>query len=801
MLKIINRLFVLLIAVELSVSCNLENLKRDTLVGAGVSCKDTVGFSLSCVYAGYATKSPIQVDETLIKEMNVYVVNEQGDVIDYKYITGYDSAIKLFVYKQAKHKVYVMANVGKVNTLKNAAEIESYRFSIGSLNEISAQEGGLPMSGSSEMRNFNGGEDLKVMLRRAISQFVVKCDYSRLNKGVSIKVKRIMLMNAPTSVLLFSPSRASKGNVIAGEERVTAELSHLNSEGEGFWLLENLQGRVAPGAVDNKSKISIMGEDVKSAASYIQMDYDYISPEKRGSISYKFYLGSSYEDCDVTRNTRYTCTVFFKGNGSAEENSESVDNSGLLDRVTGLEIIPSSYLFDTVGDVFAPSVKITPLSAFNKGLVWSSSNQLVVSVDKYGSMKAVSEGDCVITARSVENPDIFATCNVSVVQPDLAFVDKNKKMFDGEETLLLWKKLIPNNMIPNVISSDKNVLEIIEVNSMGVRVKAKMVGNVAVTASKAKAVDICNIKVEELKINFNAPFPFFMYCGFDDPVSYSVLPLHAALLHSAGKLNIKWSSSDDNLIKHISSNIFRGVKENSKAQITASFVDYPLKKFSITASVKPAITIKEENVNIAAHTNVLKITENTDADIHVSYQMNIDKHPRAIVSWSGANIGWLKDNIHVSPAGNISIDNETASNGVYSLVGTIANADDGKEYYDTTTISIYDAVKVWMINTETNTGFVEGDGQSINVESSFTGHTDNGNKIGLFKGILVPNVNKTIIIEAKDAFSYYYDYSFIERVNYPCKVREVVYISVLSPLDPGGGSDKRYRFYYSAPSL
>ena len=796
---------VMMVIIFGSIICSCERGLEEPLAEGemkSVVGGDTISFSLTCFYSGSNTKAPIRVDETMITDINIYVVNEEGDVVDYKYCVGYNSAFKLFVHKDKRHRIYVMANVGQVGSLRSSSEIEAYRYSVSSIEGIVDSNGGVPMSGKSDMRVFGTGERVNLLLVRAVAVFMVKCDYTGLNKGVKVNVKKIALKNAPSAVSLFSTERGGNSEYIDGEERGIGELSHLESYGEGFWLFENMQGRVAPGAVDNKSKALIMSAEAKMRSSYILMEYDYFSPQKRGSISYKFYLGSSYEDCDVSRNTKYTCTVYFKGNASAEENSESVDNSGLTDRVTAIEITPSSYIFDLVGDTFTPAVKVLPISANNKELVWSSSNPLVATVDKFGSIKAISEGDCIITATSVENPDISATCKISVMQPVIEFATKNKIMYDGEEVILLWKKLIPNSMIPNVVSDNTQVLDIIEVNSIGVRVRAKNRGNVAVTASKAKATDVCNISVEELKITFGASSPLFFYSGFNDPIPYSVSPSHASLLHSQGKLKINWSSSDENSLKHVSDNLFRGGNANSSADIVATFADYPSKKFSLNVSVKPAINISEKNVNLAACPKVSEISPSISADIHVSSLLTVETHPRAVINWSGPNVGVAADNVHVDSQNRVYLDNNSRANGSYLLIGTIKNADDGVEYNDRLSINVFDVVKIWMVNNEVNIGPVEGETEYVNIESSYIGRTDQiNNRVGVFRCILVPSVNNEILIDTRDTFLYYYDYSFVEHINYPCKEGEVVYVKILDPFDNGLGSDKRYRFYYSADSL
>jgi hypothetical protein len=173
-----------------------------------------------------------------------------------------------------------------------------------------------------------------------------------------------------------------------------------------------------------------------------------------------------------------------------------------------------------------------------------------------------------------------------------------------------------------------------------------------------------------------------------------------------------------------------------------------------------------------------------------------------VLKWSGTNVGVQRDNIHIDSQNKLSLDNQTAANGIYQLKCSITNADDGVSYYDQLSVAVYEAVKIWMVNSETNIGNVEDDPESVNIESSYTGETDQpDNRIGVFKCILTPAINREVLIDVKDTFLYYYDYSFVEHINYPCKVGEIVYVKIVTPFDKGLGGDKKYRFYYSADSL
>lgn len=69
-----------------------------------------------------------------------------------------------------------------------------------------------------------------------------------------------------------------------------------------------------------------------------------------------------------------------------------------------------------IGNTVRLTATVLPENATDKSLVWSSSEQDIVTVDNEGNVTAVAEGNAVITAR---NGEVSATCEVSVVSDRL----------------------------------------------------------------------------------------------------------------------------------------------------------------------------------------------------------------------------------------------------------------------------------------------------------------------------------------------------------------------------------------------
>lgn len=105
--------------------------------------------------------------------------------------------------------------------------------------------------------------------------------------------------------------------------------------------------------------------------------------------------------------------------GTAKVRVESVENSKIYDyfsvAVGVQKITIDSYpkvLF--IGETGTIKGTVLPASAKNKKVVFSSSNTGVVQVNEKGNVKGVATGSAVITVSSVENPNVKATCKITV---------------------------------------------------------------------------------------------------------------------------------------------------------------------------------------------------------------------------------------------------------------------------------------------------------------------------------------------------------------------------------------------------
>lgn len=511
------------------VSCSSDEKISPEILRYGERDTISLGLNYRSVVSDLAdVKAPVVVNEAAVNNVNIYVFNELGDVISHEYALNGSTISGIVIYRNMKYRVYAVANAGASMPAKSIAQLEGLVKTISDITQVADASGGVMMSGKTDLQLLTNGQSVPIDLTRCVSKFILKCDYTQLNPDVKITVTRVQLKNAPAQLRLFGESKATAGGVIDGEERTGADLVPLSGVGASFYLFENMQGQVAPAALSYKQKEGGMSATAKANSSYIEMVYNYLSASKSGTITYRFYMGNTYSDCNIKRNTQYTCTVLFKGDGSADENSWSVDNSALVDLVTGITLNPTSHKFTVLGGVFPIVATVFPATANNKALTWSCSNTAVATVDASGNVTSVGDGTCTITASSTDGTNISATCaievNSKVYVTGVTVAPETLIMFTGA-TEQLTATLLPADASVNTVSWSSSNTGIATVDASG-KVTAVAAGTTDITVmstddNSKKA--ICKVTVQSKEFTIS-PLSKTLYVGESFDISYTVKP-------------------------------------------------------------------------------------------------------------------------------------------------------------------------------------------------------------------------------------------------------------------------------------
>ncbi len=77
-----------------------------------------------------------------------------------------------------------------------------------------------------------------------------------------------------------------------------------------------------------------------------------------------------------------------------------------------------------IGQSKMPIVTMSPENASDKTEIWESNAPEIASVDGLGRITAVSEGNCTVTVKSAQNPDVIAEVKVTVTAgPQVTYID------------------------------------------------------------------------------------------------------------------------------------------------------------------------------------------------------------------------------------------------------------------------------------------------------------------------------------------------------------------------------------------
>ena len=334
------------------------------------------------------------VNESLLNDINLYVVDEDGAVLSHSYITAHREA-SVTIYNGYRYKVFAVANLGKSVPAATENQIMELKGS--------GCPGAFVMSGSTPLQCLSDKENVTIHLVRAVAKISIKADYSGLNDGVSIVVDKVALCNIPREVSIFTDNRvvaadeAMDGECIEGVSREEME------QGISFYQFENLQGELLEGNKEQSGKVWPPESIYASTCSYVELRGKYASSEKEGEIVYRFYLGSNmFSNFDVKRNTHYFLTVNFTGNGSIDENTWRVDIGGLED------VVPPEISFDrssvVMYDLEETVLGFMALDTRGKDLSVVSSDTSVVKVLGYDNsgvkLQGLKPGNAVITAQA-----------------------------------------------------------------------------------------------------------------------------------------------------------------------------------------------------------------------------------------------------------------------------------------------------------------------------------------------------------------------------------------------------------------
>jgi len=202
--------------------------------------------------------------------------------------------------------------------------------------------------------------------------------------------------------------------------------------------------------------------------------------------------------------------------------------------VSGMSIVPDA-LEMKIGESAKLSTLITPINASIKRVIWSSTNNAVVSVDFTGTLKGLSAGTSTVIAKSI-NDDVTATCEVIVnfVPVNEVSINPTAITISTNENAQLVAKFIPadaSNKAVNWFSGDTSIVKINE-NGLLTGIAAGT-ASISVTTQDGNKNATCQVTVKDFVYVDDADGGW-VWDGFsNDPCS----PCYKGTGHSANTIN------------------------------------------------------------------------------------------------------------------------------------------------------------------------------------------------------------------------------------------------------------------------
>jgi uncharacterized protein YjdB len=269
--------------------------------------------------------------------------------------------------------------------------------------------------------------------------------------------------------------------------------------------------------------------------------------------------------------------IYAKTTGNATITAKTTDGSNLCaycqvqvyNRVSSVTLNYTSLVIEK-GQHKIISATIYPSNAYNKNLIWSSSNPAVAEVADTmgiaGVVTAKSVGNTVISATTTDGSNITATCNVEVrVYANAININKHETSIFAGGTEQLTAQVLPEDSYDKTVTWRTSNSNIASVSSNGL-VTANKVGTALIIATCNGISDTCVVTVKGItNINLNKS-ETSIYAGGTEQLFATIIP------NNVINTMLTWSSSNTN-IATVNQNGLVTAKKVGNAIITATATD------------------------------------------------------------------------------------------------------------------------------------------------------------------------------------------------------------------------------------
>src|SRR5574344_1823779 len=159
-----------------------------------------------------------------------------------------------------------------------------------------------------------------------------------------------------------------------------------------------------------------------------------------------------------------------EGNGSCFVTATTVDGSNITSKCSitvnikakSLSLNQTSYTFSNTQVLILKPI-FNPSNTSNKALTWKSSNTGIATVNGSGAVTPVGNGNCIVTATTVDGSNIISKCSITVnIKAKSLSLDKTSYIFTDTNAITLKASILPIQSNSNIVwkSSDERVAKV-----------------------------------------------------------------------------------------------------------------------------------------------------------------------------------------------------------------------------------------------------------------------------------------------------------------------------------------------------
>lgn len=326
-------------------------------------------------------------DEEKISDINLLIFDEYGQLEESMWLeTVNQRKFDITLTTGKKYRFTACMNFGYKVTVSSFSELDTLRYHLAYPDEY---QNGIPMYADTGYILVGSGQEVHLKLIRLMSRISIRINRSKLSEGVEMSVTGIRIGNCPRKTSVFSENKVEHADECfplgfnkSGEQ--CSALNRIESYGLSYpislYMLENIQGRFGDSPLQEDSeKVFDIYDPRRERCSYIEIDIDYISPDKvskNGNLKYRFYLGESRNYLSVERNCHYRITVCPEGDG-LKDDGWRVDKDAIIStNPTTFSYYPDSYIRGNIGDTIHIGCNFTPKDApFDVGLEYMENDR------------------------------------------------------------------------------------------------------------------------------------------------------------------------------------------------------------------------------------------------------------------------------------------------------------------------------------------------------------------------------------------------------------------------------------------